>query len=91
MELVANHDPIIRRRLTDGPRNAIYTSADIQNELLNVMGSIVQNQICADIKKAGLYSILADETKDCSKRAQMAIVLIFVDVETGTIFKHFLM
>ena len=38
LELVANHDPGIRRRLADGPRNATYTSADIQNELLNVMG-----------------------------------------------------
>ena len=90
MELVANHDPIIRRRLTDGPRNASYTSADIQNELLNVMGSIVRNQICVDVKKAGLYSILADETKDCSKCEQMAIVLRYVDVETGAIFEHFL-
>ena len=90
LELVANHDPIIRRRLTDGPRNATYISADIQNELLNVMSSIVQNQICADVKKSGLYSILADETKDCSKREQMAIVLRFVDVKTGTIFERFL-
>ena len=90
LELVANHDPIIRCRLTDGPRNATYTSADIQNELLNVMGSIVQNQICADVKKAGFYSILADESKDCSKHEQMAIVLRYVDVESSTIFERFL-
>ena len=90
LELVANHDPIIRRRLTDGPRNATYTSADIQNELLNVMGSIVQNQICAHVKKAGFYSILADESKDCSKHEQMAIVLRYVDVESSTIFERFL-
>ena len=90
MELVANHDPVIHRRVTDGHRNATYTSANIRNELLKVMGSIVRNQICADVKKAALCSILADETKDCSKCEQMAIVLRFVDVETGTIFEHFL-
>ena len=90
MDLVANHDPIVHRRLTDGPRNATYTSADIQNELLNVMGSIVQKHICADVQKAGLYSILVDETKDYSKCEQMAIVLRCVDAETGTIFERFL-
>ena len=90
LELIANHDPIIRCRLTDGPRNATYTSADIQNEILNIMASLVQKQICADVKKAGLYSILADETKDCSKREQMAIVLRYVDIETGSILERFL-
>ena len=91
LELVANHDPGVRHRLADGPRNATYTSADIQNELLNVMGRIVQKQICRDIMKAGLYSILADETKDCSKCEQMALVLRYVNVETGAIFERFLM
>ena len=37
----------------------------IPHELLNMLGRIVQKQICADVNKAGLYSILADETKDC--------------------------
>ena len=87
LDLVANHDPIVHCRLTDGPRNATYTSADIQNELLNVMGSIVQKHICTDVQKAGLYSILVD---DYSKREQMAIVLRYVDAETGTIFECFL-
>ena len=62
--------------------NFLYTSADIENGLLNVMGSIVQNQICADVMKGGFYSILADESKECSKHEQMAIVLRYVDVET---------
>ena len=31
-----------------------------------------------------------DETKDCSKREQMALVLRYVNVETGAIFEHFL-
>ena len=53
LEFVANRDAAIRCRLTDGPRNATYTSSDIQNEILNIMGSIVQKQICADKQKLG--------------------------------------
>lgn len=55
LELVqnaANHDQVIRRRLTDGPRNATYTSAGIQNELLNVMGSIVQKADLCRLQKS---------------------------------------
>ena len=42
------------------------------------------------IKNAGVYSILADETKDCSKREQLAIVLRYVDTESATVFERFL-
>ncbi len=91
LELVAKHDPIVHHRLSSGPRNAAYTSPEIQNTLLNVMGNIVQKQICVSVQKAGMYSILADESKDCSKREQMAIVLRYVDTESATIFERFLM
>ena len=42
------------------------------------------------IKNAGVYSILADETKDCSKRENLAIVLRYVDTESATVFERFL-
>ena len=64
LKLVAAHDPIVYHRLNDGPKNAVYTSPEIQNTLLNVMGNIVRNEICLAVKNAGAYSILADETKD---------------------------
>ena len=32
-KLVASHDPIVHHRLNDGPKNAAYTSPDIQNSL----------------------------------------------------------
>ena len=90
LKLVANHDLIVNCRLTDGPKNAAYTSPEIQNILLNVMGNMVRKQICSAVQNAAVYSILADETKDCSKREQMAIVLRYVDIESATIFERFL-
>ena len=48
------------------------------------MGNLVRKRICAEVQKAGMYSILADETKDCSKREQLAIVLRYVDAESGS-------
>ena len=90
LNLVAIHDPVINERLKNGPRNAKYTSPDIQNTLINVMARTVQESICSSVRKAGAYTILADETKDCSKVEQLAIVVRYVDVEAVKLFEHFL-
>ena len=37
LNVVANHDPVVKRKLTQGPRNATYTSGDIQNDMLDTM------------------------------------------------------
>ena len=64
LALVASHDPIIQQRLQQGPRNAVYTSAEIQNTPLHIMGEMVREKICQEVKDAGVYSVLADESKD---------------------------
>ena len=60
------NDPVARKRMAIA-HNAQYTSPLIQNEILGYMSDIVQARICADVKKAGTYSILADETKTAAK------------------------
>ena len=54
------------------------------------MGSMVRKKVCAGVKESGLYSILVDQTKDCSKQEQMAIVLRYVDVKTSAVLERFL-
>ena len=54
------------------------------------MGGIVREKISTAVKKAGAYSVLADETKDCSKQEQLAMVLRYVDQETAVQHEHFL-
>ena len=90
LDLVAKHDTVIQHKITNIPHNATYTSPQIQNDLLHIMASIVQSRISTDVRKAGIYSILADETKDFSKREQLSIVLRYVDLESATIHERFL-
>ena len=87
--LVAQHDPLVQRRLNHGPMNAKYTSPDIQNEVLGVMAGLIQEKICDGVRRAGYYSILADETKDCGKVEQLAVVLKYADIHTATQHEHF--
>ena len=79
----------MQRRLNHGPMNAKYTSPDIQNEVLGVMAGLIQEKICDGVRRAGYYSILADETKDCGKVEQLAVVLKYADIHTATQHEHF--
>ena len=62
------YDSVVVDKLYDGPRNATYTSPNIRNSLLNVLGNIIRKKICSEVREAGAYSILCDETKDYSKQ-----------------------
>ena len=88
LTLVARHDPVVADRLFHGPKNAIYTSPIVQNEIINIMANIVRRQISTLIQKAGYYSILADETKDASKQEQLSIAIRYV--ECSSVVERFL-
>ena len=90
LHVVGAHDSLVEQRLFSGPRNAIYTSAEIQNALLNIMGEMVRRRICSYVRDAGVYSIMADETKDVSRVEQMAIVVRYVSIADACIHERFL-
>ena len=58
-----------------------YTSKTIQNELIHACGSYIRDKILEEVKAAGHYSIIADETTDTSNSEQLSIVLRFVDAD----------
>ena len=89
LSLVASHDTTVQERLLHGPRNAVYTSPDIQNSLLNVMANMVRKKICNAVREAGVFSLLTDESKDCSKQDQLAIILRYVE-DKAKIHENFL-
>ena len=89
LHLLAAHDSVVLQRLQKGPRNAMYTSVEIQNTLLHIMGEMVRKQVCTEVRDAEFYSILADETKDCCKTEQMAIVVRYVEARIHERFLTF--
>ena len=90
LELIGNHDSVVGEKLRNGPQNATYTSPEIQNSVLHIMGEMLGSQICVEIKKARVFSLLVDETKDASKIEQLAIVFRYVDIESASIHERFL-
>lgn len=74
LDLVANHDLVVKRRLTS-IHNAKYTSKVIQNEVLDCLAEMVRSEIIKEVKDSEYFSVMADETKDVSKKEQISFIL----------------
>ena len=58
--------------------NAKYTSPEIQNQMIQIVGSVILDEIVHRVKKPKLYSIIADETLDNSKTEQFSLLVRYV-------------
>lgn len=66
-----------------------YTSPEIQNELLSVMGRLVIQNISANLQQSPYLTIILDETTDISNHEQAVIVLRRV-TDDLQVFEEFL-
>ena len=78
---------MICKRLEEGPSNAKYVSPQIQNKLLDIMGKMVREEIGAQVRNAGVYAIMADESKGISKVEQLSIALRYI--RRGNVYERF--
>lgn len=88
LKIISNHDPIIAKKCANLPKNAKYTSAQIQNEVLEILAEMIRKQIIEEVKSSGEFSLIVDETKDVSKTEQISFVLRYF--YNGTVYESFL-
>ena len=82
---VGKYNNTIGDKLKYSPKNAIYTSPDIQNELLSIMVTKIQQEIVLDVLSARFFCVMSDESKDCAKIEQLVISLRHVDQSSSQI------
>lgn len=70
--------------LNQRQKKAIFFSKTVQNELINICGSIVTDKLIKEAKDCVLYSILCDETPDLVHIEQMSLFVRYVDTTTTT-------
>ena len=60
-------DQVLKEHLRTAAGNALYTSKTIQNEMIVVCGDIIRNKLLEKIRKAGFFSVIANEamTSNC--------------------------
>ena len=69
----------MREHLASAPQNATYTSPNIQNQVIEVLGDHILQKILTKVKQAKYFSLIADEVTDCSNKEQLGVVLRYVD------------
>ncbi|XP_076958664.1 uncharacterized protein LOC143634476 [Bidens hawaiensis] len=82
------NDKVAKVILENAPYNSKYTSGKIQKEILSIIANKVRKHIRSEVGNS-YFCVMVDESRDESKKEQMAIVLRFVDVE-GIIRERFL-
>lgn len=55
-----------------------YTSPKIQNDMISLIGKAIQQNIVDEVKKAGVFAIIGDETMDVSRLEQMSVCVRYV-------------
>ncbi|XP_023884412.2 uncharacterized protein LOC111996653 [Quercus suber] len=78
LDLMVGYNNNIVEIMAKAPKNATYTSPQIQKEILHVISTKVKKAIKEEIGDAK-FCILVDEARDESMKEQMAVVLRYVD------------
>ena len=82
-------DNVLKDHYEKHRKNASYLSKQTQNELIDICGALVQDEIVSKVKQSRFYSILADEAMDISGKEQLSFVLRYVE-SSGNIREDFL-
>jgi len=82
-------DERLRKVVDTIPGNATYTSADMQNELIAAMSSVVTDKIREEIGESW-YTIKADGTKDSTGTENISIVVRFFNQHTLKVMERLL-
>ena len=70
-------------------RNALYTTKTIQNEVIDVCGSIVHGTVLAKVHTACFFSIMVDEATDAGNDEQLTVSICYVKASNQTTEERF--
>lgn len=80
VNLLKKYDPLLKDHLIYGPRNALYTSNHIQNDLILSICNVIRRKISNEIRGKKV-SIIADETSDVGHNEQISFVFRYYSPE----------
>ncbi|XP_025191589.1 uncharacterized protein LOC112591873 [Melanaphis sacchari] len=75
---IRSGDVNLKKHLENTSSRATYIGKNIQNELLDSIGSVIKSQIVKNVQNSTVYSILFDETTDISCIEQLSLTLRYV-------------
>ena len=89
LNMRAKDNALLADHLENCDPRAKYTSPEIQNELINIIGSQIREPLVQKCNNAPCFAFIADEATDCSTREQVSICVRYLD-ESNDIQEQFL-
>lgn len=68
----------------------MYTSPLIQNEIIKLIGTYIQNIIIEKVKKTKFFTVLSDETSDVQGIEQFSLCVCYFDKDINEMREDFL-
>ncbi|XP_053398293.1 zinc finger MYM-type protein 1-like [Mercenaria mercenaria] len=78
LKFQAKHNNVLNTHLQEGDPRTMYTSPNIQNELIGIIGHMISSQIVNRCNSAGVFGFIADEATDAATMEQMALCVRYV-------------
>ncbi|EFN67053.1 Zinc finger MYM-type protein 1, partial [Camponotus floridanus] len=75
---VQSGDEVLKEHLLNSAHNAMYTSPDIQNEFIQLIGAEIISQIVKRAIKSRFFTVLANETTDISRIEQFSLCIRYI-------------
>lgn len=91
LSLLSSIDPDFDEKCKISPANAKYTSAEVQNELINIAANQIRKNICHEATDAGMIAIMVDDSKDISRKEQMSICIRYTILPSMNVREQFLL
>ena len=85
-KVISRHSSVVKSQLDD-KRAPNWLSPAFQNEIINFLAEELRQYIREESADAQYFTVMADETKDCSKKEQLSI--IFRYVHKSKVIEHF--
>ncbi|XP_025207826.1 52 kDa repressor of the inhibitor of the protein kinase-like [Melanaphis sacchari] len=81
VRLLAEFDPVLNSLLLTEQSQVKYLSWKIQNELIEILATNLQQLICEEIRSAQCFSIIIDSTQDITKIDQVSFIFRYTIVD----------
>ena len=83
----AKSNPILNTHIQSCARNATYLSPTIQNEFIGCLENEVREKLVAQCNQSLFFSVMADETTDCSTVEQLSICVRYLKASQQSKFE----
>lgn len=78
LHAVSKFNTTVAEKLANLPQNAKYTHHSIQDEIVSLMAKMIRVETSNNVRDAGMFALLVDESKDTSKKEQVSVVVRYI-------------